>query len=101
MQRLDNRLDKDQSAIQNPENWITSWTTLVSTLSQNPDTAARLLISPLTNPDIGGLKYAFHGNLLNLLASALAPLIHKAQFLTKGWVGVCHASLHVLLFYGC
>ena len=54
-QRLDNRADLDPSAIQNPQDWITSWTTLVSTLSQNQNSAARLLVSPLTNPDIAGI----------------------------------------------
>lgn len=62
-QRLDNRLDRDQSAIQNPQGWINSWSGLVSTLSTDTNTAARLLISPLTNPDIGGLTCAPAGSL--------------------------------------
>ena len=57
LQRLDNRLDIDNSAVENPQSWINSWSSLITTLSQDENTQARLMVSPLTNPDIGGMRW--------------------------------------------
>jgi len=46
----------DNTAIQNPQGWINAWTTLVTAVSQDENTKLRLLISPLTNPDLVGMR---------------------------------------------
>ena len=50
-QVLENRFEVDRSALANPQNWINSWSSLVTKLSANTQTARRLMVTPISNPD--------------------------------------------------
>ena len=56
VQVLENSFAEDPSAISNPQGWIQNWAKLVTAITANSVAAARVIISPLGNPDAHGLQ---------------------------------------------
>ncbi len=55
-QVLENSFAVDPTAVKNPQAWVQSWTTVITTITKNSIAAPRIIISPLGNPDARGLK---------------------------------------------
>ena len=55
-QVLENSFAADRSAVDNPQGWVQNWAKVVTAASANSVSAARIIVSPLGNPDAHGLQ---------------------------------------------
>ena len=51
MQVLENRFEVDRTALANPQNWINGWASLITKMTATTQTARRLMVTPISNPD--------------------------------------------------
>lgn len=59
---LDNHLREDQTAIENPQEWVDQWVKLVQAVSQQPATKDKILIDILNEPDNYGIRWEQSGD---------------------------------------
>ena len=50
-QVLENRFEVDRTALANPQNWINGWASLITKMTATTQTARRLMVTPISNPD--------------------------------------------------
>ena len=60
---LDNQSQSDATVVENTSQWITYWTTLMTTLWQQPDTAAYIIVDAFNEPDFFNIKFEPSGDL--------------------------------------
>jgi len=71
---VDNHLREDQTAINDPAGWATSWASLAAALAADPTTSSRVMLDILNEPDNFGLRWEASGGkpaLKDLYLSAL------------------------------
>lgn len=60
---LDNQSQSDATVVDNTPQWITYWTTLMTTLWQQPNTAAYVIVDAFNEPDFFNIKFEPSGGL--------------------------------------
>lgn len=87
---IDNHLREDQTALENPQQWVQDWVQLVTAISQDPVSREKLMIDILNEPDNYGIRWEASGNrpaLKDLYLSvmdALYPINPHALFFVEG-----------------
>ena len=90
---LENRFEVDRSALSNPQAWINNWATLVTTLSASTQTARRLMVTPISNPDSAKMTWVSPSSLPVHHHAAHVCLKAALLIATHPWLALPRSSL--------
>lgn len=87
---IDNHFREDETALQNPQQWVKDWVQLVTAISSDPISKSMLMLDLLNEPDNFGVRWEASGNtpaLTDLYLSAmdaLYPINNELLFFVEG-----------------
>jgi hypothetical protein len=87
---VDNHLREDQSALENPQQWVQSWVKLITEIVKDPVSKKMLMIDILNEPDNYGIRWEASGGKPGLkdlyisMMDAVYPVAPDALFFLEG-----------------